>query len=145
MLKASLIKRGYNVHHQPAEDYQYERIPLLGIHTTHACRAPGRRGRDQEGRSHIQHILSLQARTLQTMVVVRLSQESTQEVVLGYLLRKQRGVMKTNKIDCPMCLFSSGVVPYTGSHNQTCSGCFGTGKISKHRLAELKEIYHYLK
>jgi DnaJ-class molecular chaperone len=45
-------------------------------------------------------------------------------------------------VNCPMCLFSSGTVPYTGGgKSQTCDTCGGKGRISKTKYNELVEEY----
>lgn len=45
-------------------------------------------------------------------------------------------------IDCPMCLNSSGFLPFTsGGKSQDCGDCNVTGKVSKKKYNELKEKY----
>lgn len=44
-------------------------------------------------------------------------------------------------VDCPMCLFSSGFMPFTGNCSQKCSDCNATGKISPSKLKKLKAFY----
>ncbi len=45
-----------------------------------------------------------------------------------------------NKVDCPMCLNSSGFKPFMGG-GQKCEDCDGTGKISKTKFKKLKSTY----
>ena len=43
------------------------------------------------------------------------------------------------KTNCPMCLFSSGVV--ADGKGTKCTTCYGSGKISKAKYNELKLDY----
>lgn len=49
--------------------------------------------------------------------------------------------MSKEKIQCPMCLFGSGFMPFTGRIPQTCTECEGAGIISKKKHSELKLKY----
>lgn len=47
-----------------------------------------------------------------------------------------------NKVDCPMCLNSSGIKPFVYPHrSQVCEDCNGSGKVSKTKFKKLKAIY----
>jgi hypothetical protein len=45
------------------------------------------------------------------------------------------------KVNCPMCLNSSGFVIFTGRYNQICDCCSGRGLISIIKYNKIKKIY----